>query len=146
MLINSTIWIMLFMYNSPKADASKTSHCLLRILVQRHNLAIFLRKLARKGHYSQWSSLSGHVERIFVHKNWRERYWQHLVSTKWCQVPHSRSYTRSFAPCFLKIALSATELMSFGHLAATIWHRCTIICGEPSTINVTPTSQRQLML
>ena len=37
-----------------KADAPKTSHCLLRILVQRHNWAILLRKLARRGRYSQW--------------------------------------------------------------------------------------------
>ena len=37
------------------------------ILVQKHNWAIFLRKSARRG--SQWRSLSGHVEQIFVHKN-----------------------------------------------------------------------------
>ena len=29
---------------------------------------------------------------------------------------------------FLKIALSAAEFMSFGHLGAAIWHRCTINC------------------
>ena len=63
-----------------KADAPKTSHNLVLILIQRHNWAIFLRKWARRGRYSQWRSLSGHVERIF-HKNWRGGYWQHLVST-----------------------------------------------------------------
>ena len=83
-----------------KADASNTSHCLVRILVQRHNWAILLRKWARIGRDSQWQSLSGHVERIFVHKNWRGGYWQHLVSTGRRYVPHSRSYTRCFAPCF----------------------------------------------
>ena len=83
-------------------DALKTSHCLVRILVHRHNWAIFLRKWARIGRYSQWRSLSGHVEQNFVHKNWRERYWQHLVSTRRRYVPHSRSYTRCFAPCFWK--------------------------------------------
>ena len=41
-----------------KADAPKASHCLVRILVQRHNRAIFLRKWARRGRYSQWLSLS----------------------------------------------------------------------------------------
>ena len=82
-----------------KADALKTSHCLVRILVQKHNWAIFLRKWARWGRYSQWRSLSGHVERIFVHKNWWEGYWQHLVSTGQRYVLHSRSYTRCFAPC-----------------------------------------------
>ena len=64
-----------------KADASKTSHCLVRILVHRNNWAIFLRKWARIGRYSQWRSLTGHVERIFVQKNWRGGYWQHLVLT-----------------------------------------------------------------
>ena len=33
-----------------------------------------------------------------------------------------------FCALFLKIALSAAELMSFGHLGAAIWHRWTIIC------------------
>ena len=51
-----------------KADAPKTSYCLVRMLVQMHNSAILLRKWARS-------------ERIFVHKNWKEGCWQHLVST-----------------------------------------------------------------
>ena len=42
-----------------KADAPKMSHCLVRILVQRHNWSIFIRKWARRGRYSQWRSLSG---------------------------------------------------------------------------------------
>ena len=76
-----------------KADVPKTSHCLVRILIQRHNWTIFLRKWARIDPYSQWRSLSGHVERIFVHKNWRGGYWQHLLSTWRCYLPHSRSST-----------------------------------------------------
>ena len=83
-----------------KAVAHKTSHCLVRILVQRHNWAIFLGKWARRGRYNQWRSLSVHVERIFVHKNWRGGYWQHSVSTRRRYVPHSRSFTWCFAPCF----------------------------------------------
>ena len=46
-----------------------------------------------------------------------------------------------FCALFLKIALSAAELMSLGHLGAAIWHRWTIICGMPPKISVTPTSQ-----
>ena len=34
---------------------------------------------------------------------------------------------------FLKIAFSAAELISFGHLEAAIWHRWTIICGNKCT-------------
>ena len=44
-----------------------------------------------------------------------------------------------FCALFLKIALSAAELMSFGHLVATIRHRWTIICEVPSKTSVTPT-------
>ena len=66
----------------------------------RHNWDIFLRKWARRSRYSQWRSLSGPVERIFVHKNWKGEYWKHLVSTGRRYRPHSRSYTRCFASCF----------------------------------------------
>ena len=51
-----------------------------------------------------------------------------------------------FCALFLKIALSAAELTSFGHLGTAIWHRWTIICWVPSKISVTSTSQRQLTL
>ena len=113
----------------------KTCHCLVQILVKRHIWAIFLRNWARRGRYSQWRSLSGHVERIFVHKNWRGFNRTSLGATQ--QKLHSL-----FCALFLKIALSAAELMSFGNLGAAIWHRCTIICGVPSKISVKPTSYR----
>ena len=87
-----------------KDDAPKTN--LVRILVQRHNWAIFLRKWARRGRYSQWQSLWGHVEWIFVHKNWRGGYWQNLVSTGRRYVPHSRRYTWCFAPCTWRSSMS----------------------------------------
>ena len=45
---------------------ARTHHCLVRILVQSDNWAIFLRTWARTGRYSQWRSLSDHVERIFA--------------------------------------------------------------------------------
>ena len=76
------------------------AHCLVQILGQRHNWAIFLWKWVKRGRYSQWRSLSGYIERIFVNKNWRGGYWQYLVSTGRRYVLHSRSYTRCFAPCF----------------------------------------------
>ena len=82
------------------ADVPKTSHCLVRILVQRHNWAIFLRRWLRRGRYSQWRSLSGRGERIFIPEYWRWRYWQHLVSTGRRYVPHSLSYTQCFASWF----------------------------------------------
>ena len=50
------------------------------------------------------------------------------------------------AICAIQLALIAAELMLFGHLGTAIGQRWTIICGVPSKISVTPTSQRQLML
>ena len=91
---------MLNEYIHWNADAPKKSHCLVRNFLQRHNWSIFLRKWAMRGRYSHWRSLSGHIERIFVSKNWRGAYWQHLVSTGRHYVTHSRSYTRWFAPWF----------------------------------------------
>ena len=86
-----------------KADAPKTGYCLARILVKRHNWAIFLRKWVRRGRYTQWKTLSVNVERIFVHKYWRGGYWKHFVSTGRRYVPHTRSYTRCFARYWLII-------------------------------------------
>ena len=88
----------------------------VRVLAHRHNWAIFLWKWARGGRYSQWRSLSGHVKRIFGHKNWRGGYWQHLVSTGPRYVPLSPSYTRCCAPCFWR---SHYQPQSWCHLATS---------------------------
>ena len=73
-----------------RIHSPKTSLFLVRILVQRHNWAIFLRKWVRRGRYSQRRLLSSHVEL----QNWRGGYWQHLVSIGRHYVPHSRSWCR----------------------------------------------------
>ena len=125
-----------------KADAPKTSHCLVRILIQKHNWAIFLRKWARRGRYSQWRPLSGHVEQIFVHKNWREGYWQHLVSTARRYMAHSQSYIRCFVSCFGK---SHYQPQSWCRLA-TSELRFDSVELLSVNISVTLTSQRQLTL
>ena len=125
-----------------KADTPKTSHCLVRILVQRHNRDIFLRKWARRRRYSQRRWLSGHVELIFVHKNRRGGFDFNKTALR-ATLPKLHSMSCAL---FLKIALSAAELMSFSHLGAAIWHRWTIICGVLSKISVTPPNQRQLTL
>ena len=93
-----------------KTDARKTSHSLVRILVQRHNWTIFF-----ENEEGETVTVNG------------DRY---------------RAMWNDFCFWFLKIALSAAELISFVHLGAAIWHRWTIICGVPSKISVTTTSQR----
>ena len=77
-----------------KADVLKTSHCFVRILVQRHNWAIF-----NGVNGDRYRAMSTKMY-IFVHKNWRGGYWQYWVSKGRRYVPHRRSYTRCFAPCF----------------------------------------------
>ena len=122
---------------------AKLSHLGHRKPARIHwKLGNFLRKRTRRGGCSQWRSLSGHVELIFVHKNSRGGYWQHLVSTERRYVPHSWSHTRYFASCFWR---SHYQPQSWCCLA-TSGHRWTIICGLPSKMSVRPTSQRQLTL
>ena len=41
-----------------------------------------------------------------------------------------------FWALFLKIVLSAAELIAFGQLRAAIWYPSTIICSVPSKITV----------
>ena len=119
--------------------ANDTSHGLVRILVQKHNFAILLRKWTIRGRYSQWRSLSGHVEQVFVHKNWRGGY---LISAGRRYVPHSRSYIRCFAPCFWR-----------SHYQPQSWCRWATSELRFDTVgllfvgwSVSPTSQRQLTL
>ena len=92
-------------------------------------------------------ALSGHVERI-------SRNSQKLKRRILATFAFNRTALRAtqpklhsmFSALFLKIALSAAQLMSFGHLGAAICQRWTIICGVPSKISVTSTNQRQLTL
>ena len=117
-----------------KADAPKTSHCLVRILVQRHNWASFLRKWARPC----WMNFcSQKLKRMTLPTFGVNR-------TALCAT-QPKLYSM-FCALFFKIALSAAELMSFDHLGTAIWHRWTIICRVLSKISVTPASRRKLTL
>ena len=127
-----------------KADALKTSHCLVRILDQRHNWLIFLK-------ISKQRPLQSMV--IVVGPCWTNFCLQKLKRSILATFGFNRTALRAtqpklhsiFCAIFLKIALSAAELMSFGHFGAETWHRWAIICGVPSKISVTLTSQRQLI-
>ena len=91
-----------------KTGAHKTNHCLVRILVQRHNWAI-----------EQGETVTINGDR--------------------CQ-----SMLNDFL--FTKIEEEDIDNIWFKQVGAAIWHRWTIICGVPSKISVTPTSQRQMTL
>ena len=102
--------------------------------------SFFLRKWARRDRYSQWRSLSSHAEQK---KN------RILATFGFNRIALRATQPKlhaMFCALFLKIALSAAELMSFGHLGTVICHSWTIICGVPTKISVTPTDQRQLTL
>ena len=122
-----------------KADAPKTNYCLVRILVQMHHWAIFIRKWASRGSYSQWRSLSGHVALTFVRRNWTGWYWLHLVSTGRRYVPYSRSSNRCFATCFWRSHYQSPWSYVLTPLDYYLW-------GAVKDKYYTPTSQRQLML
>ena len=74
--------------------------------------------------------------RDILNENWRGGYWQHLVSKRTAVRATQPKLHSIFCALFLKMGLSAAELMLFGQLGAAIWHRWTIICGVPSKIRL----------
>ena len=130
-----------------KDEAPKTSHCLVRTLVQRYNWAIFLRKWARRGRYSQWRSLSVMLNEFLFTQIEEEDIGNICFQQDGAMCHTAQAALDILRPVFEdRIIISATELMSFGHLRTPTWHRWTIICLVPSKISVMPTSQRQLTL
>ena len=65
------------------------------------------------------------------------------IGNIWFQQDGATYHT---AEATLYVLCPAAELMSFGHLGASIRHRWTIICAVPPKINITPITQRQLTL
>ena len=113
-----------------KVDTPKTSHYLVRILVQIHN----------------WAIVIGPCWTNFCSEKLKRRILATFGFNRTAlRATHPKLHPM-FCPLFLKIVLSAAKLMSFGHLGAATWHRWTIICGVPSKISATPTSQRWLTL
>ena len=122
-----------------KANAPKTSHCLVRILMQMH-------KMSKERPLQSMSIVIGPCWTNFCSQKLKRRILALFSFNRTALRATQPKLHSKFWALFLKILLSATELMSFGHLEAAIWHRWTIICGVPSKIIVTPTSQGQLTL
>ena len=123
-----------------KTDKLKTSYCLVRILVESHNWAIFFEN-------QQWEAVTVNDDRYrpmlneFLFTKIEEDdignfCFQQDGAT--CYTAYTTLLHSMFCALFLKIALSDAELMSVGHLGAAIWDRWTITCGVPSKISVTP--------
>ena len=89
-------------------------------------MLIFLWKWARRGRYSQLRSFTKIEE-----ENIRTFGFNRTALRATQPKLHSM-----FRALFLKIALSAAELISFGNLGAAIWHLWTIICGVHTIDNV----------
>ena len=127
-----------------KADASKKRHCLVRILVQRHNCAIFSLKKSNERPLESMAIVIGPCWTNFCSQKLKKRILATISFNRTALRATQPKLHSMFSALFLKITLAAAELMSFGYLGAAIWHRWTIICGVPSNICITPTSQRQL--
>ena len=96
----------------------------------------FLRKSARSGRYSQWRSLSGYIERIFVHKKLKRRILATFCFNRTTLHATQPRLHSKFCVLFLKIALSGAELIPFGNLELlfdTIKDKC--YANKPETIN-----------
>ena len=127
-----------------KADALKTSHCLVRLLVQRHNWISL--KIGKGRSLQSMAIVIGPCRTNFYSQKLKRRILATVGFNSTALRATQPKLHLIFCGLFLKIALSAAELMSFGHLRAEIWHRWNIICGLPSKISATPTSQKQLTL
>ena len=108
------------------------------------NLHAYTEKPMHTKRVTVWSAFwSRGIIGQFFFENEKERPLQLMVIVIRATLPKLHSI---FCALLLKIALSAAELMSFGHLGAAFCHYWIIICEVPSKISVTPTSQRQLTL
>ena len=131
-----------------KAEAPKTSQfvSLVRILVQRHNWAIFFSKMSKERPLQSMAIVIGACRKNFCSQKLKRKVLATFGFNRTALRATQPKLHSMFCALFLKNALSAVELMSLGHLGAAIWHSWTIICGVPSKISVRPTSQRQLAL
>ena len=129
-----------------KADVPKTSYCLVRILVQRHNMDNFSSKISKDKPLQSMAIIIGPFWTNFCSQKLKRRILATFRFNRTSLRATQPKLHSLFCTLFLKIALSAAQLMSFVYLRTKIWHRWTIICGLPSKITVTPTSQRQLTL
>ena len=123
-----------------KADAPETSHCLVWILVQR---PFFFEN-------EQGVTVNGDSYGAMLNEFLLTKVEEEDIGNIWLQQDvatcHTSKLHSMFCALFLRIGLSAGELMSFSHLGAAICYRWTIICGLLSKISATSTSQRQLTL
>ena len=93
--------------------------------------AIFLRKWARRCSYSHWR----YRYRAMLNESLFTKIKEEDIGNIWFQqdgasCPTAEATLDVWRPVF----------------KAAIWHRWTILCGVPSKLSVTPTSQRQLTL
>ena len=95
-------------------------HCLVRILVQMHNWVIFLRKLARRGRYTNGDRYREMLNEFFFSQKMKRSTLATFGFNRTALRAIQPKLHSMFCDLFLKIALSATALMSFGHLGAAV--------------------------
>ena len=139
----STYFVILL---SDLTDAPKTSHNLVGMLVQKHNWSIFSSKMSKERPIQSMAIVIGPCWTNFCSQKLKRRILAIFGLNRTALRTTKPKLHSMFCAMFLKITLSAAELMLFGHLGAAIWRHWTIICRKPSKISVTLTSQRQLTL
>ena len=103
-----------------KADAPKTSHCLVRILF-RGIIGHFSLKISKEMPLQSMAIVIDPCWTNFCSEKLKRRLLAIFAF-------NGAAFHSMFCSLFLKITLSAAELMSFDHLGDAIWHRWTIIC------------------
>ena len=114
-----------------KVDAPKTSHCLVRILVQRHYGPFFFEN-------EQGDRYRAILNEFLFTKNEEED-----IDNIWFQQDGATCLT---VEATLDILCPVFGDRIISRRADVVWPPRTIICGVPPKISVTPKSQRQLTL
>ena len=123
-----------------KADAPRTSLIFGAAFSQEAELGRFSSKMSKERTFQSMAIVIGPCWTNFCSEKLKRRILATFCFNKTALRVTPPKLHPMICALFLKIVISAAELMLFGHLGVAIWLRWTIICGVPSKISVTPTS------
>ena len=128
-----------------RVDAPKTNHCLVRILVQD-----IIRPFFSENAQGETVTVNGDCYRAMMNKFLFTQIEEEGIGNIWFQQDGVTCHTAEATHDVLSHVLEDRNISRRAdvvcNLGAAIWNHCTMICGVPSKISGTPTSQRQLTL
>ena len=115
-----------------KANAPKRTHCLGRVLVQRHNWSVFF-----ENEEEEVVTVNGDSYRAMLNEFLLTKIEEENIGNIWFQLDDATCHTAEatlyvLRPVFEdRIISSRAHQLLFGHLGTAIWHRWTITYEVP---------------